>query len=41
VVGLLTGNGLKDIAAAQKSVSGAPRIKPTLAEVERVMGEAF
>ncbi len=41
VVALLTGNGLKDIGSAQRSASGAPRIKPSLAEVERVMGEVF
>jgi len=39
VVGLLTGNGLKDVASAMRSVSEAPRIKPSLAEVERVIGQ--
>ncbi len=41
VVVLSTGNGLKDIAAARRSVRQAPRIAPELDEVARVAGEIF
>ena len=37
VVGLITGNGLKDVASAQRSVAQAIKIKPNLAEVEKAM----
>ncbi len=39
IVVLSTGNGLKDIASAQKSVQQAPKIAPALEEVDRVVGE--
>jgi threonine synthase len=38
---LITGNGLKDVASAKRSVGQAHRIKPVLAEVSRVVGEIF
>ena len=41
VVVLSTGNGLKDIAAARRSVRQAPRIAPELDEVARVANEIF
>lgn len=37
VVGLITGNGLKDITSAQKSVSGADRIEPNIEEVKKLI----
>lgn len=39
VVGLITGNGLKDILTAQKSVSGAHQIEPELAEVKKIFSK--
>ncbi|MBN1121950.1 MAG: threonine synthase [Anaerolineae bacterium] len=39
IVVLSTGNGLKDIASAQKSVRQAPKIAPTLDEVDRIISE--
>jgi threonine synthase len=39
VVLLITGNGLKDIASARKTVAQAPRIAPRLEDVSRVIGE--
>ncbi len=41
VVILATGNGLKDIASARRSVEQAHRIRPTLEEVERIVSEIF
>jgi len=41
IVLLVTGNGLKDIASAKKSVGQAHRIKPTLDEVSRLVSEDF
>jgi threonine synthase len=41
VVALSTGNGLKDVASAQKSVTQAARVAPRLDEVARVIGEIF
>lgn len=41
VVALITGNGLKDVAAAQKSVRQAYTIEPRLDDVERVVSEIF
>jgi threonine synthase len=41
IVALITGNGLKDVASARKSVSQAPRVAPRLDDVARVMREVF
>ncbi len=41
VVALITGNGLKDVASAQRSVSGAFKVAPRLEEVARVVDEIF
>lgn len=41
IVALITGNGLKDIASARKSVTQAQRIAPRLEEVARVASEVF
>ncbi len=40
VVAFNTGSGLKDVAAAQKAAAHAPVIKPSLAELKKVLGEA-
>lgn len=39
VVVLITGNGLKDVGSARRSVGQAHTIKPNLGEVDRVMSE--
>jgi len=39
VVVLITGNGLKDVGSARKAVGRAHTIRPTLDEVERIVGE--
>lgn len=41
IVALITGNGLKDVVSARKSVSQAPRVAPRLDDVARVMREVF
>jgi threonine synthase len=41
VVVLSTGNGLKDIASAQKSVGRPPTVAPRLEEVDRAISEIF
>jgi threonine synthase len=41
IVVLVTGNGLKDIASARRSVEQAHRITPTLDEVKRIVSEIF
>lgn len=41
IVALITGNGLKDVASARKSVSQAPTVAPRLEDVARVMHEVF
>jgi len=41
IVVLITGNGLKDVATARRSVSQATRIAPRLEEVARVASEVF
>jgi len=41
VVVLVTGNGLKDVESALRAVPEAPRAKPSLAEVEKVVRERY
>ncbi|HQE18709.1 MAG TPA: pyridoxal-phosphate dependent enzyme, partial [Aggregatilineales bacterium] len=41
VVALITGNGLKDVAAAQKAVRQAPKVSPDLAEASPVINGIF
>nr|MBN1229244.1 pyridoxal-phosphate dependent enzyme [Anaerolineae bacterium] len=41
VVVLITGNGLKDITSAQKSVPQAPVVAPNLVAVDRIVSEIF
>jgi threonine synthase len=37
IVVLITGNGLKDVAAAAKATVAPPRIDPTVAELKRAL----
>ena len=37
IVVVVTGNGLKDVKSAQRATGKAPRIRPVLADVERVL----
>lgn len=41
VVALITGNGLKDVASAQKAVSVAQHVAPNLEDASRVINEIF
>jgi threonine synthase len=41
IVLLVTGNGLKDVASAQKAVGSGYRVKPDMNEVSRVIGKIF
>lgn len=41
VVMLITGNGLKDVASAQKAVAAARRVAPDLDDASRVINEIF
>lgn len=41
IVALITGNGLKDVAAAQKAVRQAPKVSPDLAEASQVINGIF
>lgn len=41
VVALITGNGLKDIAAAKRATTQAHTVNPNLKDVDRVLGEIF
>lgn len=41
VVALITGNGLKDVASAQKAVAAAQRVAPDLEDASRVINEIF
>ena len=41
VVGIITGNGLKDVASARRAVGAAYQVKPDLDDVARVVGEIF
>jgi threonine synthase len=39
VVVLITGNGLKDVGAAEKATGSAPLIDPTIASLQRALGD--